>query len=361
MAIELVITADDRTGALETGGACADLGFDVRLTTAPDMTDDCAVIDLDSRHCAAVEAARRIDEAHRLAARFRCHKMDSGLRGNWAHETASLIALGRRVGVLASFPDAGRRCDNGTVYIRDVPVAESPFGRDPRNRLLSSRPVDYLRAAGCETALADGRLVVLDANTKNELSAAAVRCRDEDRMLVGTTGGIGAYVATLRAGRRGDLPPLPRPALVVCGSLHPLSRTQISRLPFLTVSPDDDAGRALAALQDGGDVVLATEMTGATIADAAAESMASLVAATTWHWIEASGASTVVILGGDTAAAVLGDRTLRVLGSADTAVPLCETEDGRLAVVTKGGGIGEEDTLARLLPPAVGLGVHTVR
>ncbi|MYA18357.1 MAG: hypothetical protein F4Z28_17125 [Gammaproteobacteria bacterium] len=355
MAIELVITADDRTGALETGGACADLGFDVRLTTAPDMTDDCAVIDLDSRHCAAVEAARRIDEAHRLAARFRCHKMDSGLRGNWAHETASLIALGRRVGILASFPDAGRRCDDGTVYIRDVPVAESPFGRDPRNRLLSSRPVDYLRAAGCETALADGRLVVLDANTNDELNAAAVRCRDEDRMLVGTTGGVGAYVATLRSGRRGDFPPLPRPALVVCGSLHPLSRTQISRLPFLTVGPDDDARRALAALQGGEDVVLATEMTGATIADAAAESMASLVAATTWHWIEASGAPTVMILGGDTAAAVLGDRTLRVLGSADTAVPLCQTEDRRLAVVTKGGGIGEENTLARLLPPAVGL------
>ena len=346
--IELLITADDRTGALETGGACADLGFDVRLVKVPAADDDCAVVDLDSRHCGAGEAARRMREAHRTDARFRCHKMDSGLRGNWAHEVAALLAQGHRVGILASFPDAGRRCDDGTVYIRDVPVAESPFGRDPRNRLLSSRPVDYLMAAGSGDALADGRLVVLDANTNDELNAAAVRCRKEDRMLVGTTGGVGAYVATLRSGRRGDLPPLPRPALIVCGSLHPLSRMQVSKLDCLTVGPGDTAGQALAALRRGDDVILATEMTTAEIGDAAAESMAALVATTTWDWIGASGAPTLIVLGGDTAAAILGDRTLRVLGSADTALPLCLTEEG-LAVVTKGGGIGEEDTLARLL------------
>ncbi len=353
MTVELLITADDRTGALETGGACADLGFDVRLTAAPDATDDCAVIDLDSRHCPAVEAARRIDESHRLKARFRCHKMDSGLRGNWAHEVASLIASGRRLGVLASFPDAGRRCDGGTVYIRDVPVAESPFGLDPRNRLLSSCPVDYLRAAGCDNALADGRLVVLDANTNGELNAAAARCREEDRMLVGTTGGVGAYVATLRCGRGGELPPLPRPALIVCGSLHPLSRMQVSKLDCLTVGPDDSAEPARAALQRGEDVILATKVTTAEIGATAAESMASVVAATTWDWIAASSTPTLVILGGDTAAAILGDRTLRVLGSAHTAVPFSQTEEG-LAVITKGGGIGEEETLARLLVRTAG-------
>ena len=349
MTIELLITADDRTGALETGGACADLGFGVRLTTAPVPTDDCAVIDLDSRHCAAGEAGRRIRATHRTPAAFRCHKMDSGLRGNWPYEVAALVGLGRRVGILASFPDAGRRCDDGTVYIRDVPVAESPFGRDPRSRLLSSRPADYLRAAGCAAALADGRLVVLDANTNAELHAAAVRCRAADRMLVGTTGGVGAYVATLRAGRAGtDVPVLPRPVLIVCGSLHPLSRTQVARLSCLTVRPGDDAEAALAALRRGDDVILATAMTAAEIPDAAAESMGSQVAATVWDWMAASGAPSMAILGGDTAAAILGDRTLRVLGSADTAVPLCQTEDG-IAVVTKGGGIGEEDTLSRLL------------
>lgn len=167
-------------------------------------------------------------------------------------------------------------------------------------------------------------------------------------MLVGTTGGVGAYVATLRSGRRGDLPLLTRPALIVCGSQHPLSRLQVSKLDCLTAGPGDRAEQAMAALQRGEDVILATEMTTAEIEDVAAEHMASVVASTAWNWIAGSGTPTLVILGGDTAAAILGDRTLRVLGSADTAVPYCQTDDG-LAVVTKGGGIGEEDTLARLL------------
>ena len=349
--LELLISADDRTGALETGGACADRGFEVRLTTTPDTTDDCAVIDLDSRHCAPNLAAQRIVEAHRLDARFRCHKMDSGLRGNWPREVAALLSLGHRVGVLASFPDAGRRCHGGTVYIREVPVAESPFGRDPRNRLLSSRPVDYLHAAGCGDALADARLVVLDANDNDELHAAAIRCREEHRMLVGTTGGVGAYVATLRSRPRSRPPPLPRPALIVCGSLHPLSRAQISKLPCETVGPDHDPERALDALRRGEDVVLATEPTSARIPDDVAESMAAVVATKAWDCLARSGAPTLIILGGDTAAAILRERTLRVLGSADTAVPYCRTEEG-LTVVTKGGGIGEAGTLAKLLDGA---------
>lgn len=347
----LLITADDRTGALETGGACADLGFAVRLAAAPDADDDCAVVDLDSRHCAAEEAARRIRSAHGQEARFRCHKMDSGLRGNWAHEVAALVATGRRVGLLASFPDAGRRCHDGTVFIRDVPVADSPFGRDPRNRLLSSRPADYLIAAGCGSALANGDLVVLDANDNDELHDAARRCRDEGRLLAGTTGGIGAYVATLRPAKaRPPLPPLPRPALIVCGSLHPLSRAQIAALQCLTAAPDQSEA-ACAALAGGADVVLATEMAAA-IEDAAAEAMATKLATVAWRWLAESGAPTLIVLGGDSAAAILGNRTLHVLGSMDTAVPASVPENGEPTIVTKGGGIGEPDTLARLLGPA---------
>ena len=84
--------------------------------------------------------------------------MDSGLRGNWAHEVAALLASGRRIGVLASFPDAGRQCVDGTVLVRGVPVADSAFGRDPRNPVTSSRPEDHLIDAGCAAALASGEL-----------------------------------------------------------------------------------------------------------------------------------------------------------------------------------------------------------
>lgn len=360
----LLITADDRTGALEVGGACAAQGFNVCFAPKPTSQSDCALQDLGSRHVRPAEAARRMVAAHVRAARFRGHKMDSGLRGNWAFEVAALLALGHRVGVVASFPDAGRRCAGGSVFIRDVPLLETPFGRDPRSRLISNRPADYLRAAGCAAALAAGRVVVLDANDNAQLAAVAARCLAEQRLPVGTTGAIAAYTSALRAGAlrppsvkqpsAKPLLPLPRPALVVCGSLHPLSRTQVGALKC-EVAGLDDCASAIRSLRGGADVVLATPLT-ERITDVAAQAMSANLARAAWDWLRRSGTPTLIVLGGDTTAAILGERPLRVLGNVAVGVPLSRVDAGSSAgggpvhVVTKGGGIGEADTLTQLLP-----------
>lgn len=344
----LLISGDDRTGVLEAGGACAALGFRVRFGTAPREGDDCLLLDIDSRHRVADEAGERTIRAHRSAARFRCHKMDSGLRGNWPHEVAALLAMGRRIGVLASFPDAGRRCVDGTVLIHGVPVAETAFARDPRNRVTSSRPEDYLRAAGCGPALGRGDLVVFDAGDNAELARAAAQCREEDRVPVGSTGGIAAYAAGLRPLEAAAPPTLPRPSLVLCGSLHPVSRSQIAALPGPTFGANDHEA-IVDAFNSGANVVVATPPATGVVEAAAAEAMAARLAASAWTWLAAGEGRSLVILGGDTAAAVLGDRTLRVLGNVDTGVPLCVTEKEGTTVVTKGGGIGSPDTLSKLL------------
>ena len=344
----LLVTADDRTGALETGGACAELGFDVRLAATPGR-GDCVVVDLNSRHCQPGLAMARMAAAASCPARFRCHKMDSTLRGNWAHEVASVVAAGRRIGLLASFPDAGRRCIDGTVFVQDLAVADSAFGRDPRNRLFSSRPADYLAAAGCDRALARGEIVVLDAGDNAELQASARRCRDEERMLVGTTGAIGAYAATLRAAQRpAQRPALQRPALIVCGSLHPLSRQQIALLDCHTALPDEQPA-ALSALANGMDVVLTTPEVATSLAAADAEAMAAKLAATAWNWLRACAAPTLVVVGGDTAAAVLGDRELRVHGNVAIGIPVASPLEGGPVIVAKSGGMGMPTTLQVLL------------
>lgn len=344
----LLITADDRTGVLEAGGACAALGFEVRFATAPRNGDDCVLLDIDTRHRAPGEAAERTIRAHRFAAQFRCHKMDSGLRGNWPHEVAALLATGRRIGVLAAFPDAGRRCVDGTVLIHGVPVAETAFGRDPRNAVTSSRPEDFLRAAGCGQALRRGDLVVFDAGDNAELAGAAARCREEDRVTVGSTGGIAAYAAGLRTPKAAAPPTLRRPSLVLCGSLHPVSRGQVAALPHPSFGPNDH-DVIVDALKGDADAVVATPLATGVVEAAAADAMAARLAASAWTWLASGGGQSLVILGGDTAAAVLGDRALRVLGNLDTGVPLCVTEKEGTTVVTKGGGIGAADTLAKML------------
>ena len=346
--IPFLVTADDRTGALEVGGALADLGFAVRLAQTPRDGDDCLATDVASRHVEAKEAKRRVAAAHSHRAHHRCHKMDSGLRGNWAHEVAALVGAGHRVGVIASYPDAERRCRNGTVYVHGVPVAEGPFGRDPRNPLPSSRPADYLRAAGCGEALRNGAVVVLDADDNAELGAAAGRCHTEARIPVGATGALAAYAALIRNRPPPAPPTLPRPALVVCGSLHPLSRRQVAQLPAARFR-ESEVELAERELRRGNDAVLATRTSEGALADGAAEAMAATVAAGVQALLTRGVVGTLVIVGGDTAGAILGRRPMQVQGCILTGVPVSRFEGNDLSIVTKGGSIGDENTLCRIL------------
>ena len=155
------------------------------MTAGSEITGgDCLVVDLRTRHASDAAAAQSVRNVHQTAARARCHKIDSVLRGNWPHEVKALVDMGFAIDVVPSFPDAGRRCRRGVVYVNDVPVAESTSAGDPLNPIKSSRPMELLRAAGC----ADRDVRVIDANDNNELAQAAQRCRTEGRMLVGPSG-----------------------------------------------------------------------------------------------------------------------------------------------------------------------------
>ena len=74
--MELLVAADDRTGALETAAALADRGVDdghgVPVTVWPDvdLSRTVTVVDLERRHLAPEDAARRAGTlpAERLAA-----------------------------------------------------------------------------------------------------------------------------------------------------------------------------------------------------------------------------------------------------------------------------------------------------
>ena len=336
----LFITSDDRTGALEIAGTVANARFSVPCGPYAD-NDDCCVVDIASRHLDPLAAQRRAAVAHARSARHRCHKIDSGLRGNWPFEVKGLLQLGHPVAVVPSFPDAGRRCLDGVVYVDDVPVLESPFGKDPLTAPLSSRPMEVLESTGC----ADGDVVVWDANDNAELAAAARRCHDEGRAMVGPSGAVAAYAASVFPAHKPRKLPLVPPVLILCGSLNAMSREQIARLggPVLTLSADLRLPRPATAI-----TVVATPQPSGVISPRQAERVASAMAKCALGALGTGyGNGTLVVLGGDTAAAVVGDETLDVLGTVDTAVPIARFRGGYL--VTKGGGIGRPDTLVKLL------------
>ena len=328
---ELLVTADDRTGALEIGGVIA--GPDFSIPVGPEAKSDiCCVVDTCTRHLPPEDAKRITYEKHLLEARFHCHKMDSGLRGNWPHEIEALNELGYSVALVPSYPDAGRRCDGGTVYIQDVPVLQSPFGQDPLTAPCSSRPDEVMEEAGC--SLKD--TVIWDANDNTELKKAISRCREENRVLVGPTGAIGSYAETIFPDLKTQVQQIETPVLIVCGSLNSLSRKQISNLtcPVFGVSDILDVEEV---------AILETSFRSGPVSSVEAAETAQAIA----KKVRGVQYQTLFVIGGDTAGAIVGNRTLEVLGTVDTGIPIAKLDDYYL--VTKGGGIGDENTLVKLL------------
>ncbi|MEM7078616.1 MAG: four-carbon acid sugar kinase family protein [Pseudomonadota bacterium] len=329
---KILLSADDRTGALEIGGLVADGGTSVPVgPNARDAT--CCVIDIATRHLAPAQAQACMVDLLRINATHRAHKMDAGLRGNWTHEIAVLLEAGYRVAVVCSFPDAGRRCKDGVVYIHDLPVLESVFGQDPLNAPISSRPADVLEHDGVR-----GDWVVWDANDNAEMHLAIRRAAAENRILIGASGVLGAFAEQfLPQGRRAPLR-LPAPKLVLCGSLNPLSREQIGKLEVAA----HKVGETFA-LQDVN--LLATPVPEGEIDDVQALAMADTAARQVralWSQL-----GTVLIIGGDTVGAVVGDEDLHVLGTVAPGIPVARFDGCYL--ITKGGGIGQSDTLRALL------------
>ena len=369
------MVADDRTGALETAGICADAGagpVPVRTgAPGPVVTEGrVVVIDAGTRHHPPDEAAAMVTRVHGVEARHRAHKIDSTLRGNWAHElVATQRLLGGRVVVVAAFPALGRTCTDGVVSQHGVPVSEGHAGADARRPVWSSKPADHLRAAGATEVVelrgaeALGRwmdertdgFAVCDAETDADLeSLASVWKGGSDLLFAGTARSIGAVAGVLFAAGSGPglRPPLPRPALVVCGSLHAAARRQVEVLVAeagavvgIVGEPGDDLQRTLA---NGGLVVLTTARpTVSPVGEDAATAAAEALAAAARTIMGTSPVGTLVVLGGDTAAAVLGHGALDVCGTVADGVPWTRDGDGRV-IITRAGGFGHDRSLLEL-------------
>ena len=341
----LMVTADDGTGATEAAAACADAGLTVHVVPfgvvadAHLSTDTCVVVDLRSRHVIPEEARRRIAATTTLA--HRVHKIDSTLRGNWAVELAALVELGRRVVLIPSHPLAGRVCTGGVVYVNGVAVTDSDLGNDPRLPVRSSRPGESLpgtELAGPDALEAwlsrsDAGVAIVDALTLADIDQlVAMALGATDVVVSGPASVVGAVASICSPGDAGAALPhplLPKPIVVVCASLHPVSRAQIAKV-------------AAAGI----DVV-----TSSTVRDSDPEAIAGEVAERARRLVAALDARSVILIGGDTAEAFIEDNVVRVFGSIDVGVSLgdAEVRGRRLRVASKPGGFGTPNTLVDLV------------
>ena len=347
-----VVLADDATGALECASVLAGLGLDVALTldAAPQVRCGMLVADTESRHLLAAEAGRRMARwADCTAAMFK--KTDSTLRGNIAVELLALLSRGPVVYVPA-YPKLGRTVQDGRLLVNGIPVDQTEFARDALHPVRSSVVADLFPAGSVVPvrdapelarflALGEAKIAICDAAAEEDLQAIAESLRGKEVTVAGPTGFIGPWASLGTFPRKlPEVAPVVRKWLVVCGSRHPQSRRQahLAEHSGLTV--------LLSAQEKLSQEAAATDLAGRAV-KCIGERIGKCSQGPAGRPVLPLG---VVVMGGDTAWALwraLGISDLTTLPEVLPGVAACLAGD--LLFVTKAGGFGEDDLVARVM------------
>ena len=305
-----LIFADDLTGACDAGAAMGeDACVCVRAHTIH-HAQGVVVFNTENR-TRTPEAARREVKDRLIVLGFSIAenplaywKIDSLLRGNWAHEIAQLIECGaaRRFAVAPAFPEQERTTVGGVQYARGVPVSSQTI-------------VQQLAAAGVST----DAVRVIDASVPGDLTEAA-RSLAPDELPVGSAG----FARAIWGPRSVQPQRAQGTVLVIVGTASQRGREQLGPLRRLShvriIEPNTQ----------------------------------SLLIETLEHFLAQCTPGALVVAGGETLASVahvLSIENLIVKGEVDPGVVLTTISggvmDGR-QMITKAGDFGSADTLSEV-------------
>ncbi len=412
--IQLLIIADDFTGALDAGVQLATHGARTAVITDASSdwsgigeTLDVLVVDAETRHLQPRQAYdivhRTVTLAVQLQVPYIYKKTDSALRGNVGAELSAVLhASGaRQLPFIPAFPQIGRCTVQGVHYIREVPVDQSVFGKDPFEPVTESRvdrlvgaqaqdPVLSLPALGPDTPLPEQEgILVFDAASEEDLFATGHRLLEAGRLRI--MAGCAGFAAMLPElldtridGHAFPMPKLDGRLLMLCGSVNPITLTQLERAeqagfqrmrmrPDQKLEPgywDTPEGKAqldswIAQLETGAHTVIDSNDPGSNEPTAryareqglTLEDIRQRISGSLGRILRAFNdrgvAGTLLITGGDTL-----KQCMDCLGVYEIE-PLCELEAGvvlsRFAyhgvtryVISKSGGFGSEDLLVSL-------------
>lgn len=338
--MQVLIVADDLTGALDSAVAFAAPGRHVAVARRPGdvpaalaLAPDVLAVSTASREGTAAAAREAIAATVAAIAgplpAMLLKKVDSRLKGHVADEVAALAALASRSGALVApaIPALGRvvahGCVTGAGVERPIPVA-------PAVGLAGATVPDTRSDADLDTVLA----AALDAPSTPLLVGAA---------------GLAAALARRLGGRAAPRPRLATPILFAIGSHDPITLAQVAALERAglpaSLAPDGrcpPGGAGLVRLVAAPGTAFDPRTAGARFATGIAARLAT------------GEPATLLACGGETADAILaeiGVGVIRIEGEILPGVPVSTMLLGQrsLQLVTKSGGFGGPDTLVSVL------------
>ena len=390
--LQLLITADDFTGALDAGVQFAGLGAKTLVVTESnyDLRNseglDVLIFDAETRHVSPEEAYRKVSTLAKKAKDFGIpyvyKKTDSGLRGNIGAELAGAMdALElQEMAFIPAFPAMRRVTRNGVHYVDGIPVAQSMFGKDPFEPVKHSAVKDIIAEQTGKTGIR-----VYDAETDGDMMEIADGLgHDGLRLTAGCAGFAGVLAHVLGYhGKAAMIPDMPEKFFMVCGSVNPVTRSQVEYargkgFKYICLSVEQklsqtwpgsdecaDMGRKwLAEIQNANAILDANNPDdesrteayihehGLTTSEVRLNISRSVTGAAK-AIIDAGLDARLMCVGGDTLLALM-----RAVG-VNALVPVCEVEKGVVLtsfaykgkmyyIMTKSGGFGEKDLLLKL-------------
>ncbi|MGV0909612.1 four-carbon acid sugar kinase family protein [Martelella sp. FOR1707] len=338
---DVLIIADDLTGALDSSVAFAGPGRPVLVARSPDaipeilsQSPDVLAVNTASRECDAEDAAQRVAAAlARLPLAdipMIMKKVDSRLKGNIAAEMLALQAsLGaRRIIAAPAIPTMGRRVKGGVLGGDGI-----------------AAPIEVASRIGVSAAIPD---------TASD--------RDMDELVADAGSGVlwvgarGLAFALARTAGHPEPQPfkLTPPLMIINGSRDPITVAQIEHLRALTLVDEapDGAVPAVAETElpsvvsicDGGGG-LSGEAAGARFCDGAS------------RLLHALRPRSLLVAGGESCNGILdrlGIRSLQVAAELRPGLPVSHAVApwGNLQLVTKSGGFGTPSLLAEIFAEA---------
>lgn len=255
--IQLLIIADDFTGALDTGVQFAATGALTRVITSQSMSLsrfaeawEVLVVDAETRHLAAREAAEIVGnytlQAVKLGIPHIYKKTDSALRGNIGAELAAVLEQSNEecLPFFPAFPQMARNTIGGIHYIQGIPVADSVFGSDPFEPVSCSNVPELISRQSavptdsCPVPAADQPLPetpgiwVFDSSSLDDLKKIGGRLKEAGRLhiLAGCAGfaAVLPELLGLGTGKPRSIPKLDENFTVICGSVNPITVAQVA-------------------------------------------------------------------------------------------------------------------------------------
>jgi uncharacterized protein YgbK (DUF1537 family) len=379
----LVIVADDLTGAADSAARCygAGLPASVVLSAPHALPLGSVACSSDSRHLRPEHASQQI---HTLLARLSplstantiwYKKIDSTLRGNLGSELdAMLDGLDAPCAIVCpSFPGQKRGLEHGRLVAPISPAHGSDLPRLLRSQ--SSKQVglielEVVRAgvgalsqALSEQFAAGARLIVVDALSEADLEilCAAQAQALPAALLCGSAGLVGALAARFAASAQPAIqnnPASAGPALVLVGSGSAMAHQQIEAAKASCQSYQlDQFELDGTAIEPERDLLLhlATPPAGLALDGPEARAQAEKLAELALQLFEIHQPELLLLVGGDTAQAVLarlGLNQLDVVRELQPGMPLATARraDGRsLQIILKAGNHGQPSSLVDLL------------